>query len=64
MIDCEFRHIDDDSVLETRRLAVVPDVGEEIVIEGVAYQTTTPPLDIKADGSIVYVKNLEKLRDV
>jgi hypothetical protein len=56
MIECEFRRVDDDSVLETRNLETVPNAGEEIMIEGVAYQVATPPSDIIADSAIVYVK--------
>jgi hypothetical protein len=60
VVECKFRNFDDDSVLEIRMLGVVPDVGEVIVIEGVTYQTTTPPLDVNADATTVYVKKVSE----
>ena len=56
MIECEFRHIDGDMVLGSQNLETVPADGDEVIIEGAAYQVVGPKTHMIADSAVVYVR--------
>lgn len=58
MVTCQIRLVGEDVLLETREMDTVPDIGDEIVIDGSIYQTATTPSDVISDAAIIYVKKL------
>lgn len=56
VINCEFRLISEDVLLERREVETLPQVGDEVLLSGEAYVVAAPPSDIVAQAATVYVR--------
>jgi hypothetical protein len=57
-INVEIRLIDADILMERRELDELPGIGEEIMFDGVVYQTATTPSDVVGGEAIIYVRRV------
>lgn len=57
MISCEFRVISEDLLLERREVEALPQLGDEVIIDGEPYVVAAPPSDVVAQAATVYVRS-------
>lgn len=55
MFNCEFRMADDDSLVGTKELEALPEVGDEVTIDGQTYKVEEPAIDPSPESPAVWV---------
>jgi len=58
VVTCQIRLVSEDVLLETREMDALPNLGDEIFVEGEVYHTATPPSEVIAGEAIVYVSKV------
>lgn len=53
---CEFRLIGDDSVIGTKELEALPEVDDEVTVEGLTYRVDALQDDTSNEPVVVYVR--------
>jgi hypothetical protein len=55
MFNCEFRMADDNSLVGTKELEALPEMGNEVTIEGQTYKVEEPAIDPSSNFPAVWV---------